>query len=62
MQILINIYLNYLKQCKTKIWELQNRKSFYEWVMNNYQKYEIGNKKLFSKTQIEEINKTKTDW
>ena len=44
---------------RPKIWELQNRKAFYEWVMNNYQKYEIGNKKLFSKTQLEEINKNK---
>ena len=40
-----------------KIWELQNRKSFYDWVMNNFNKYEIGNSKIFSKTQREEINK-----
>ena len=57
----INKYLSKIPKTmiRPKIWELQNRKSFYEWVMNNYQKYEIGNKKLFSKTQIEEINKNK---
>ena len=34
-----------LKQVKPKIWELPNRKNFYNWVMNTFQQYETGNTK-----------------
>ena len=33
------------KQVKPKIWELPNRKNFFNWVMNTFQQYETGNKK-----------------
>ena len=33
------------KQVKPKIWELPNRKNFFNWVINTFQQYETGNKK-----------------
>ena len=39
------------KQVKPKIWELPNRKTFFNWVMNTFQQYETGNKKKL----VEEI-------
>ena len=33
------------KQVKPKIWELPNRKNFFNWVINTFQQYETGNTK-----------------
>jgi superfamily II DNA or RNA helicase len=33
------------KQVKPKLWELPNRKNFFNWVINTFQQYETGNSK-----------------
>ena len=44
------------KKVNPKIWELPNRKNFFNWVMGTFQQYETGNKKKFveEKPMIEE--------
>lgn len=40
---------------KPKIWELSNRKTFYNWLHNNYAGYEIGSKKEIKPTHEREL-------
>ena len=40
-------------------WELRNRKTFYEWLHNNFQKYEMGDSKKLEKIMKEGIHPSK---
>jgi len=42
-----------------KTWELQNRKTFYEWLHKNFAKYELGDKNKLLKLKNEGIHPNK---
>jgi hypothetical protein len=44
---------------KPKTWELRNRKTFYEWLHRNFNKYELGDSKKLEKIEKEGIHPSK---
>ena len=41
---------------KPRVWELQNRKAFYQWLQNNFGKYDTSNPAQVAKVKTEGIN------
>ena len=48
------------KMVRPSSWELQNRKSFFQWVMENFEKYETGNPGKVAIVAKEEKSKNPT--
>ena len=48
------------KMVRPSSWELQNRKSFFQWVMDNFEKYETGNPAKVAIVSKEEKSKNPT--